>query len=107
LAQTVQKCSLLGLGDDPGDAIRYVSLPTFNLMAPKLDPAIIKALSLDAAITSIASHGGSGFSSTAKLTTQIHGEEKIYFIKTGNGQDAETMFEGEYSILIARCLGDS
>jgi protein-ribulosamine 3-kinase len=76
-------------------------------MAPKLDPAIVKALSLDVAVSSIASHGGSGFSSTAKLTTQIHREEKIYFIKTGNGQDAQTMFAGEYSVLIARCLRDS
>jgi protein-ribulosamine 3-kinase len=64
-------------------------------MAPRLDPAFVKALSLDVAVTSIASHGGSGFSSTAKLTTQVEGEKKIYFIKTGNGQDAETMFAGE------------
>ena len=76
-------------------------------MAPKLDPAIVKALSLDVAVTSIASHGGSGFSSTAKLTTQVQGEEKLYFIKTGNGHDAEKMFAGEYSALIVRCWRDS
>jgi hypothetical protein len=66
-------------------------------MAPKLDLAIVEALSLDTAVTSIASHGGSGFSSTAKITTQVDGEEKLYFIKMGSGKDAETMFAGEYT----------
>jgi protein-ribulosamine 3-kinase len=70
-------------------------------MAPKLDPAVVKALSLDVAVTSIASHGSSGFSSTAKLATQVGGDEKVYFIKMGDGKDAETMFAGEYSILMA------
>jgi protein-ribulosamine 3-kinase len=64
-------------------------------MAPRLDPAILKALSLDVAVTSIASHGGSGFSSTAKLTSQVDGEERVYFVKMGSGKDAETMFAGE------------
>jgi len=68
-------------------------------MAPKLDPAIIKALSLDVAVTSISSHGSSGFSSTAKLITQVDREEKVYFVKTGNGKDAETMFTGQYRLL--------
>jgi protein-ribulosamine 3-kinase len=70
-------------------------------MAPKLDPAIVKALSLDIAVTNIASHGGSGFSSTAKLTSQVNGAERVYFVKTRTGKDAETMFAGEYSLLIA------
>lgn len=64
-------------------------------MAPQLDLAIVKALGLDIDVTSIASHGGSGFSSTAKITSQVDGEEKHYFIKTGSGKDAETMFAGE------------
>lgn len=64
-------------------------------MPLKLDPAIIKALSLDDAVTTIASHGGSGFSSTAKITTQVDGEEKLYFVKTGTGKDAKVMFAGE------------
>lgn len=65
-------------------------------MSPILDPAILKALSLDVALTSITSHGGSGFSSTAKITTKVDGEEKLYFVKTGSGKDAEIMFAGEY-----------
>ena len=68
-------------------------------MAPKLDPAIIKTLSLDVAVTSISSHGASGFSSTAKLTTQVDGEEKVYFVKSGEGKDAEIMFAGKYRVL--------
>jgi protein-ribulosamine 3-kinase len=69
-------------------------------MAPKLDPAIIKALSLDAAVTtSISPHGASGFSSTAKLTTKVDGEEKVYFVKSGDGKDAEIMFAGKYRVL--------
>ena len=39
-------------------------------MAPKIDSAILKALSLDSANTSIASHGGSGFVSTFKITSK-------------------------------------
>jgi protein-ribulosamine 3-kinase len=68
-------------------------------MAPKLDPAIIKTLSLDVAVTSISSHSASGFSSTAKLTTQVDGEEKVYFVKSGDGKNAEIMFAGKYRVL--------
>lgn len=69
-------------------------------MAPTLDPAIVRALSLDAAATSIASHGASNFSSTAKITTRVDGEEKVYFIKTGSGKTAEKMFAGECRLLV-------
>ncbi len=69
-------------------------------MAPKLDPAIVEALSLDPAVTSIESHGGSGFSTTAKITSKVNGEEQLYFIKTGTGKDAEVMFAGEFFYLI-------
>ena len=64
-------------------------------MAPKIDPAILKALSLEAATTSIASHGGSGFASTFKLTsTGPDGEEKQFFVKQGKGTESEIMFAG-------------
>jgi len=67
----------------------------------KLDSAIIKALSLDPAATQVQSHGGSGFSTTAKITSTINGEQKNYFLKTGQGKDAQTMFEGEHASLNA------
>jgi len=67
----------------------------------KLDPAIIKALSLDPANTTVASHGGSGFSTTAKITTSINGEQKNLFMKTSRSKDAQLMFEGEHTSLNA------
>lgn len=70
-------------------------------MAPKLDPAIIKALSLDPALTSITSHGASGFSTISKITTKVDGKEKLYFVKTGSGKNAEVMFAGEYLFTMA------
>ncbi|TLS25970.1 hypothetical protein PpBr36_07453 [Pyricularia pennisetigena] len=63
-------------------------------MAPSVDPAILKALGLDAEKTKMSSHGGSGFASTFKLWGTVSGDEKIYFVKTGSGKDAETMFRG-------------
>jgi protein-ribulosamine 3-kinase len=69
-------------------------------MVPKLDPAIVKALSLDAASTTIASHGRSGFVSTFKVTsTDSDGQEKLFFVKTGKGKDSEIMFTGMPSSL--------
>lgn len=59
-----------------------------------VDSAILTALGLDAANTKISSHGGSGFSSTFKLSTTLDGQSKNYFVKTGTGQDAEEMFKG-------------
>ncbi|KAI9790489.1 MAG: hypothetical protein M1833_001928 [Piccolia ochrophora] len=70
-------------------------------MPLKLDSAIVKALGLDAATTTVASHGGSGFSTTAKITTTLNGEEKHFFMKTGQGQDSTTMFKGEHASLNA------
>src|SRR4051794_30411052 len=56
--------------------------PNTNLtnksMTPKIDPAILKALSLDASNTTIAKHGGSGFASTYKLTSIVDGKEKLF-----------------------------
>lgn len=64
-------------------------------MAPKIDSAILKALSLDAANTTIASHGGSGFASTFKISsTGRDGEEKVFFVKQGKGSESEIMFAG-------------
>jgi len=64
-------------------------------MAPRIDPAIIKALSLDAATTMIASHGESGFASTFKITSKSDdGKDRLYFVKQGKGKDSEVMFAG-------------
>ncbi|CAK7227761.1 hypothetical protein SBRCBS47491_006678, partial [Sporothrix bragantina] len=72
-----------------------------------VDPALVAALGLDPATATIDSHGGSGFASTYKLT----GEKKSsgsneptrvqYFVKTGSGADAATMFRGEFASLQA------
>ncbi|KAJ0302284.1 hypothetical protein COL5a_010918 [Colletotrichum fioriniae] len=61
-------------------------------MAPNVDPAILEALQLDPEQTEIASHGGSGFASSFKLTSVIDGQPTNFFVKTGSGKDAEVMF---------------
>lgn len=63
-------------------------------MAPSVDPAILDALGLDPATTKLDSHGGSGFSSTFKLSSLKDGHKTNYFVKTGTGRDAEIMFRG-------------
>ncbi|OAQ80364.1 fructosamine kinase [Purpureocillium lilacinum] len=68
---------------------------------PAVDPAILEALGLDVAHTTIASHGGSGFASTFKLSTTVDGQQRHYFVKTGTGKDAELMFRGEHASLNA------
>jgi hypothetical protein len=69
-------------------------------MAPKIDSAILKALSLDSANTSIASHGGSGFASTFKITSKgSDGEERLFFVKQGKAKGSEIMFAGKFLIL--------
>lgn len=65
-------------------------------MAPNVDPAILEALGLDPAATQIASHGGSGFASTFKISSQVDGQDRNYFVKTGSGSDSELMFRGMY-----------
>ena len=68
----------------------------------KIDSAVIKALSLEPAKTTVAKHGGSGFSTTAKITTTLKdGTAKHFFMKTGKGTDAEVMFAGEHASLNA------
>lgn len=59
-----------------------------------VDSAILQALGLDARNTKQASHGGSGFASTFKLTGVKDGKEVNYFVKTGTGKDSEVMFRG-------------
>lgn len=68
----------------------------------KVDPAIIEALGLDPANSAINSHGGSGFVSTFKITSEKDGKPLNYFVKTGEGEGAGVMFKGTtifYSIL--------
>jgi hypothetical protein len=68
-------------------------------MAPSVDPAIVGALNLDAGSGQISPHGGSGFSSTFKITGKRGGQPVSYFVKTGAGPDAEVMFRGQ----LTRC----
>jgi protein-ribulosamine 3-kinase len=68
-------------------------------MAPKIDPAILKALALDEANTTMATHRGSGFASTFKITSNgSDGEEKLFFVKQGKGKESEIMFAGNSPI---------
>lgn len=64
---------------------------------PSIDPSILRALSLDASTAKIASHGGSGFASTFRITTST----TSIFVKTSPGSAAATMFEGEHASLNA------
>lgn len=68
----------------------------------KIDPAILRALSLSPSNTTLASHGGSGFTTTGKLVTTLpDGSKKLFFLKTGAGRDSEVMFAGEHASLNA------
>jgi len=66
-------------------------------MPPSIDPAILRALSIDASQAKIASHGGSGFASTYRVTT----DTTSAFIKTSTSKGAAIMFEGEHASLNA------
>ncbi|KAK5997328.1 Ketosamine-3-kinase [Cladobotryum mycophilum] len=70
-------------------------------MPPPLDSAILDALGLEQDATQISPIGGSGFSSTFKLSSSIDGQPINYFVKTGAGQAAKTMFQGEHASLNA------
>lgn len=79
-----------------------ISKLSFQIISMKIDSAVIKALSLDPAKTTVAKHGGSGFSTTAKISTTLEdGTAKHFFMKTGKGTDAEVMFAGEQASLNA------
>ncbi|KAM3078157.1 hypothetical protein ACMFMF_004566 [Clarireedia jacksonii] len=69
-------------------------------MAAKMDPAILRALSLDASTSTISRHGGGGFSETLKISSSVDGKTKSYFVKTG-GKDSDVMFAGEHTSLNA------
>lgn len=69
-----------------------------------VDPAIVSELQLDPQTATIHSHGGSGFASSYKLTgspADDPSSQKLYFVKTGSGPNAETMFRGEHASLNA------
>lgn len=68
-------------------------------MVPSVDPAILDALGLDVSDARIASHGGSGFSSTFQLSATRDGKPVYYFVKTGTGKEAQVMFRGAASEL--------
>jgi protein-ribulosamine 3-kinase len=70
-------------------------------MSPSVDPAILRALSLDSSTAKIASHGGSGFASTFRISTTTTTPPKSFFVKTSRGSDAAVMFEGEHASLNA------
>ena len=62
----------------------------------KLDAAASKLLRVDPDDTSVSSAGGgSSFASTSKVTCKLSdGTQKAFFMKTGKGEDAQTMFAG-------------
>ncbi|KAK6452068.1 hypothetical protein FP744_10008319 [Trichoderma asperellum] len=70
-------------------------------MSPSVDSAILSALNLDKHHTTISSAGGSGFSSTFRLSTTKDGQPFDYFVKTGSGEGARIMFQGEHASLNA------
>ncbi|KAL9011730.1 MAG: hypothetical protein Q9173_003451 [Seirophora scorigena] len=68
----------------------------------KLNPSIIRVLSLDPNATTVTAHGSSGFNATAKISTTLKdGTRKNFFMKTAPGKDAEIMFRGEHASLNA------
>lgn len=62
----------------------------------KLDSAVAKLLGIDPANASVSPVGGGMSSASAsKITAKLEdGSEKLYFMKTGKGKEAEVMFEG-------------
>jgi len=68
----------------------------------KIDPAILRALSHSPSNTTLSAHGGSGFTTTGKLSiTLSDGSKRHLFLKTGAGRDSEVMFAGEHASLNA------
>lgn len=75
---------------------RYISFAArISKMSPKVDPAIIEGLGLDPSVTHLATHGGSGFASTFKLSSEVDGKVRNFFVKTGTGPESKVMFQGE------------
>ncbi|KAK6608594.1 Ketosamine-3-kinase [Botrytis cinerea] len=69
-------------------------------MSSKVDPAILKALSLDPSSATISKHGGGGFAKTFRISGTVDGRQKLFFVKTGE-KDSEEMFTGEHASLNA------
>ena len=68
----------------------------------KLDPSILRTLSLDPATTTVSTHGSSGFNSTAKITTTLPTKtQKHLFMKSAPSTAAAEMFRGEHASLNA------
>ncbi|GME27933.1 putative phosphoribosylaminoimidazole-succinocarboxamide synthase protein [Neofusicoccum parvum] len=70
----------------------------------KLDAAVAQAIGVDPSAASVSSAGGGGMSSasTSKITAKMpDGSEKQFFMKTGKGDEAAIMFEGEHASLNA------
>lgn len=68
----------------------------------KLDPSIIRMLSLEPGATTVTAYGSSGFNATAKISTTLEdGTRKHFFMKTAQGNDAAIMFRGEHASLNA------
>ncbi|KAI1614832.1 fructosamine-3-kinase [Exophiala viscosa] len=65
-------------------------------MPSTIDPAILRALSLDSS-AKISTHGGSGFASTFRISTP----SASVFVKTSSSNGAAVMFEGEHASLNA------
>lgn len=68
---------------------------THTIMSSKVDPAILKALSLDPSSATISKHGGGGFAKTFRISGTVDGRQKLFFVKTGE-KDSEEMFTGMY-----------
>lgn len=57
-----------------------------------LDPALVKALSIELENTKVAPHGHSGFTTSAKISTKQGGVPVELFLKTGsNGEMFSSM----------------
>ncbi|TAQ91189.1 hypothetical protein B7494_g580 [Chlorociboria aeruginascens] len=78
-----------------------LTLYSHNLMAPLLDSSLKTSLSLSPS-AKIEKYGGGGFASTFKIRdTDSSGNEHCYFVKTGEGDQADVMFTGEHTSLNA------
>lgn len=71
----------------------------------KLDPKVLSALALQSDATTVAPFGGSEFASTLKVSTVLAEGKKCFFMKTGDGKDAETMFRGKQCSLLLEMKG--
>ncbi|EPS40127.1 hypothetical protein H072_6081 [Dactylellina haptotyla CBS 200.50] len=58
-------------------------------MTQQINEALATALNLDASVTTVSPHGGSGFASTLK----VQSGNQSFFVKTGSGYRSKAMFE--------------